>query len=665
MADEKKIVFSGVDNGIASQFEKFKRADSQLSDQILSNARKQNSSLKEQISYINELISAQSKLSKVSKFEERYERENRGGFEEYLKTKNPEKQASARAEYELSKKETVAENLKQDDFKEAAKTAKRTATAEEKAQKDKDKEEKNQLRKKLKTIDEEYATKKSLWDQELREDEKGVRGKIKRQQKRGEFVFDENLSPEQKEKLMYQNSKLKPDNEKNIVKTLLAAGVIAELYQTAKGVVMSSTSARDEDFLSGRLTGGLVKAGGIGAAALAGGAVGSLNTGAGQAVTAGGIATAAIVGELAQTAIDRYNSESKRRDISANSLYGTTSKGLFGGVSKFGISQAELGEIAKATATAYGTSNNLANNVKNSLAVEKAFGLDRGLVQQTGALSRITGSDSINTIASIVSSLESKGVLKNKDYAQLSELISIQNSLVSQQSKVLESPSVGANIGIMGAFKQIGGSFAGPQMGERIGQINNALSNPSNDFQKAQNFGILNKLNSGGSYFELLKMQSKGITQEGFLGETLKQLERQYGSGEAFKVATMNRTGLSPEQTEKLVGSFQADRSMFDKMSQEQYNQIVDKKKDEITARGERLVTGNEKSQAIISDAFANSPVEGVKETIKLGLNKWLVDLKSAIESGINESDPKRIKTNKTHSGQSDAIMEHYSEQKY
>ena len=638
MSLDKKITFSGVDN-FSSTFQKFNQEQKKVYSTLVEEARKQAGSSKDQLAFMQQYVRELEKAEKIEK--RRQDIQNKFEYQKSMRgAKNAEERSNISSKYQANQAEGQIAGLDFSELVNNLKTLAEESKKQTKAQEDQ-----------RKTQGEKEESRLSLWAQEVKDNKKGVEANIAAAKAGrigklfGGKDFD-NVSEEQKDKLRYQQQLLRSDpnqggGKESIFGSILKAEAVKELFNTVKSTATSVSGAQDENFLVGKLAGAITKVSGSLLAAGAGAVVGAIPFigGAGSSITAGGIAGSAILGDVVQGNVERNLEERKKRDIAGNQLISTTGKGGFS-ASQYGLATYQTAEIAKQVAISYGSSANLQQRTINSLAVEKAYGLDRGTINQQNQNARITGVDSIKNIATVVATLQGRGEFKGGDYSKLSEILQQQSSFIQNQSKILERPNANAATGIMAAFRSIGGSFGDTRSGERISTINSALANPSNDFQKARNFGILNKLNPGASYFQLKEMQEKGLEQKGFLGETLKQLQREVGGDpENLMIATQQRLGLSSSSTRKLVESFQKDPNIFNNMGIAGANKVAGIE-DEIKNK-RNFTTAVEQSSAEIADAYASGALEGFKVAFSKGFNKFSKELENYITSVLEGKTPK------------------------
>ena len=167
---------------------------------------------------------------------------------------------------------------------------------------------------------------------------------------------------------------------------------------------------------------------------------------------------------------------------------GVTGQGnLFHGAN-YGFSADQMTEFARALAETRGTRENLGEDTTDIVALSKALGLNMQQMIQTSIFEVMGGGSTLYRVRSLTGAL---GITEDSDRSRLGIMLEAQNQLLSQQSQILERVSTPGVSSTMGAFSQIGGSFADMRMAERISRINQGLANPSNPYQAASNYAIL------------------------------------------------------------------------------------------------------------------------------------------------------------------------------
>lgn len=417
---------------------------------------------------------------------------------------------------------------------------------------------------------------------EIAENKRGVLEQLKEFKKVSPDKLFEKYSPEEVMKLQKQQELLKADSpekkkEQSIFGAILGAEMVKSLASKINQVGTAMSGAQSgEQFLADAL----------------------------KAIP--------IVGGLIGGMVGRHQEESYKAQVGTNRLRGRAGRGSMFGFSNLGYGINETMPIAEQAVTALGSSSDIRGVTGDVVSSERAFSLDRGTLMDMLKNQRMQNDGDLSKNISVVfNTMKSRGFISDKDTTQFEEILKLQNTLVQKQSEVMEVVDPNKATGVIAAFKGVGGSFGDARAGGRISQISGALSSPGNDFQKARNLQVLSKLKPDASLFELEEMQEKGIMQEGFLGETLRQLEKETGGGEGMLQATKSRLGLGAEATRTLVEQFQANRTRFDKFSGTEGELMGEL---DLMSKASALTPEREKEQARISDAFIEGPIKGLKQ---------------------------------------------------
>ena len=417
---------------------------------------------------------------------------------------------------------------------------------------------------------------------------------------------------------------IKPES-KSIFKDVLAANLVTEgIKQAIKGIAngignfgSSIAGATDDTKFTGALYGGLV---------------GATYFGAGMA-------------PMVQAANDREEQEKKSRALNKASRKAIVSNESIGANIGLGLDSGEADQLAAQYARASGSGRSLRENVFESYAIQKSFGLDQGSMIDQEKLSRITGTQGAQNVANIITTMKRQGIIKGNDYSDLPQLIQTQNQFLQEQSKLMSNPNSINAASMVATMRQIGGGFTGERLGERMSTINQSLISPQGDFGQAMSFSALTSLPGGqnASYFDLVKKQQGGLGTEGFLGAMLKQLSDQYGgaSSEGFKVGAMDMLGLGAEDTERLTNFYKNNPDAFNKFS----GSVGDVQK--LIGSRDSGVTKYEQQQAIVGEAFSTGAINGMLKSAEIAGAKISEEILDVL--GVNIS--KNLKDNKPKSG--------------
>lgn len=266
-----------------------------------------------------------------------------------------------------------------------------------------------------------------------------------------------------------------------------------------------------------------------------------------------------FIGEALATAQGRHLEELKKYQILSGKLGAQTGRGI-NPMSDLGYGMEESYGIASGIASARGSRGNLQSLLRKDAQLSRAYGLDFDQLNKLhgfDAFNKTSGQDISLIIGAMNKELKGKSPFADGDFSRLPGLIEAQTSLLQQQSTVLDTVDGGANAQILGTFSKI---FGDSSVGERVMTINNALSNPKNDYQQAMNYSVLSSIaGPNASYLDIKKLEEQGITAKSkdgsktFLGELIKEYQNNYGkNSELGESALTGRLGLSYNIGEKV-----------------------------------------------------------------------------------------------------------------
>lgn len=303
-------------------------------------------------------------------------------------------------------------------------------------------------------------------------------------------------------------------------------------------------------------------------------------------------------------------------------------RGMTGGKSfsavGLGLDTSEVMPVARELALASGRGGK--NETLDLLKLSKAYGLDNNVLMGVAGSSKMGDQGALLTkvqglidIFATQSKKTGGGLFAGGDYSKLTDFLTFQSRLLDQQSKSFEDVSSTKTAGILAQFIGTKGGWnvaTDFRAGERISALDQSLRNPANEYQTAMNFANLSKLNPNASFWELEKMQSKGLAQEGMLGETIKSIRQQFGTGEAAYREVNNRFGLNnPEAAENLFKSWEDNPDQFNTIGTEGIEGMLGNMRGRVQGRikSEGLVSGYEVNAAAATEAFAQSMWKGLE----------------------------------------------------
>jgi hypothetical protein len=271
-----------------------------------------------------------------------------------------------------------------------------------------------------------------------------------------------------------------------------------------------------------------------------------------------------------------------------------------------------------------------ANQAGNALTMQRGLGLSQDVITQIVKDLRTTRSSA--DIMQIASDVLAANPELRKDQTKFAEILQQTSQLTNQLANQTENVDPRANAGIVGALRSIGGSFSNPeQAAARMMSINQSLTSPGTDYQKSRGFGVLSGINPGGSYFQMLEEQEKGIGSKGYLGGILKQLRRETGGGEQLMLGVNQNLGLGASTSRKLVEAFEKNPEMFDKLAVGGKGDL--EKVLGISGRAESATSQRDREKAETDNAFSISASAGMWKVSTLTFESAVSEFKTIVKS--------------------------------
>lgn len=234
----------------------------------------------------------------------------------------------------------------------------------------------------------------------------------------------------------------------------------------------------------------------------------------------------------------------------------------------FGMTRAQMLGVATELARAQGSADDIVKETTQVSALQKAFSLDQSVLMGTARLQQFDSNERgvSGDVQNFIKVMQSTGQFEDGDFTRLGELLEIGNQIAERQAATLENIDTDTNAEIIAQFQEVGGSFADRRAGERIQTINQALTDPGNDFMQALNYQVLRQQNPEASFFELQEMQEKGLAQEGMMSGTMEAIQQMAGGDQDLMMQLVkSRFGLSAAQTRQLTEAYSEDDTIFDK----------------------------------------------------------------------------------------------------
>ncbi len=410
---------------------------------------------------------------------------------------------------------------------------------------------------------------------EVRDDPKKVRQKIKE----AEGTVFEGIDEEGIRNLKYQKNLLPAEKKEQSMFAQVFAGTLAAgIVQKIASSLGQITGAQSGEQAFNSLLGGIPVIGGI------------------------------LGGANDRAFNEQYGVQTKSlglRALTGSNIAANSTGSL---AEKLGYSSQESFDLQGGLIKAAG--NRSGNNSTNStMLLQKSFGLSTETITQIVKDLRTTRSSA--DVMQIAADVIKANPELRKDQTKFAEILQQTSTLTNQLASQSENINIRNNIGMIGALRSVGGSFADPNLGtQKFMSINQSLTNPGTEYQKARSFGVLSGTNPGASYFETLEAQEKGLGQKGYLSGILKQLKREGGDGENFMLGINQNLGLSASSSRKLAEAYNKNPSMFDDFSGSKGD--IDKiLGGNIAKRAEENVSQKDKDKAILDNNFALGALDG------------------------------------------------------
>lgn len=301
-----------------------------------------------------------------------------------------------------------------------------------------------------------------------------------------------------------------------------------------------------------------------------GGRFGGAALGMGAAM-AGGAGAAAIIAGIPMVGgiLSAWFNIAKEQEAAQNQLRSTTGSEISAGSgARFGMSTTELAKMQRQIAITRGVGGDtLANDVKNQMISEKAFGLGEGQLTGLSAFERMGGSSPMELMQDFLArasrselwDIELDGNGKIKGFADLGNLMGDMNSLMEQESQVSENFSGERSAQLLEQFGGLGGGFEDSRRMGRMMNLHQAIkSGGGNEFMEAEIMTALLGEDSSQSLHQVRQRRKQGIFGEGNLSAVLERGQEITGGNQEMMEAFLDVfTGgsFTPEALSTLAAS--------------------------------------------------------------------------------------------------------------
>lgn len=654
MAEDKKISFSAVDNGVSNFMKRMQQDTKALYSEFAAEARKQSSSQKEQLKLIEAQIKALEKANQLEREHNKIilERKLSSGaitpaaFKAQMGRLNQDTsvgryQAGLLRDFNEPGAAKGSITSPADFIKasqaEAAKLQAETqgkgktilsdfakiAQEQTKSQKEQSKlihDQINALETKLKkqreslrmVLEEKAATAdgkdKEIIDEEL--------GKIHSESKRDKVLIEE-MREQQRER----DKGIKPDSKASVFNDIMKAGALRDLFALARQFPNADTGL---DFVSP----GLSIAGGA-AGGLAGNALDAVKNlkvfGTGLGDTQFGVLGTQLgkdLGGFFGDAITRSFRTREQFDAGYSGFKGLT--GMNSGTRNMafmGFDDIKVAQMMLQVAQAAGTGMGANRNASGVFGLHRGYNISEGDSLAAIGLQRSGAGSGVTNMQRGLGVAIAEGISRTR----LGDVIRNQTALLQQFSMTNTNVSADMANRNLFEFNRMGGMFSmgDPRSISNIQAINNDLSNPGSPFAQAMNYSVLRRLNPNAGVFQLMKLQEQGLQTPDFLKGVIGDVSGMGGSEDFQKLMLKGRLpSLSFEAVDTLFNN----RGALGSMSQSDLDKMLGSKT--IESQASDLTTTLMKNQADVTNAFRADFMTGITEVEQ----QFEKQMKSAID---------------------------------
>lgn len=298
-----------------------------------------------------------------------------------------------------------------------------------------------------------------------------------------------------------------------------------------------------------------------------GGGFGSRIGNAARAAGNGALAAAGFGAVLSVAGfVGKLVDEARQLDQNRKKLGGATGVTGVGGAA-FGLKEAELMDYTRTVSIARGMASK--TQAKEQLGMEKAFGMDIGSTNQFNKVLRADHSTTlVDSTVDMLNIMKKSDLynIKRNDFSQLHELLDRGNALNELQASQTEEISARNSSGLMAALGKVGGRFGDFRQVQTITGMNQAITDPNNDFKQAFLFRTLRQQNPNASFLDMKMKQEEGIFGKGTLSGLMGNLSKTF-NGEQLTFSISKMLGLNLHSSKKLQEHYNKNPTAFDNMS--------------------------------------------------------------------------------------------------
>jgi hypothetical protein len=243
-----------------------------------------------------------------------------------------------------------------------------------------------------------------------------------------------------------------------------------------------------------------------------------------------------------------------------------------------GISDSDMHSYEKSLIQTSGLGADSSGRITKQLQAEGAMKLGEGSQMAQNQFARQGGAGAGAAIAAMLSKAANSQLWDVKVVdgkisgmpllgEKMGQLLGVQTEMYNRTGGV----DTGQAISLMGAFGGLGGKFSDQSQGSMMSAVHQGISNPSNDFMKAEIMSVLAKENPELSPARLKKKMKEGIHGEGNFASILRHFQgtRAEGSDELFQaVDTMTGGDFDEESVVRMMNANPDDFENLGKMTE-------------------------------------------------------------------------------------------------
>lgn len=295
----------------------------------------------------------------------------------------------------------------------------------------------------------------------------------------------------------------------------------------------------------------------------------------------------------------------------------------------YGFTGGETGMYGAELALSRGSASNLGSRLVDQMALERAYGLDKGSLLKLSKGERFGGGSSMSTVTGLIRDV-GKEMFKGGDFSRLPELLEIQNNLQEQQLDILGSIDNKSSRSVMGSLVELGEKYS---MSSRYQQgLQSALTEPKNEYQRARQLSVLSRLSPGASRWQLMEQMEGGMFTPGYMSGVLGSVKEQAGTGEPameLLFGMLEGRGWNRRDVRTLWDKYQSNPQIFDKAgSDDELKDVLG-----IRQRGKKMTPPSLVEAAGIEGAYEQGAFAGFGAIMK----EAAADFKREILDGIGD----------------------------